>query len=87
MTFRRVNPLLPFVLCATSVFSEDVELTTRDKDFQLALLRMARLEAQIGQPAFEKLMAAVVESVSEVAWARLLEAAPPDIATVSARVH
>lgn len=74
-TSKRANPLLPFVLCATSVFADDVDVTLQDKEFQRALRRMARLEAQMGQTAFEQLMATVARSVSKVAWTQLLEAA------------
>ncbi len=75
MTSKRVNPLLPFVLSATSVFADDVDAALEDNEFQGALRAMAHLEQQLGQAAFEKLIAAVAESVSEAAWARLCEAA------------
>lgn len=72
---KRVNPLLPFVLCATSVFADDVDVTLQDEQFQGELRALARLEERMGQAAFEQLMAAVVRSVSKLAWAQLFEAA------------
>lgn len=75
MVLKRVNPLLPFVLCATSVFSDDVDATVDDKEFQRALLTLARLEEQMGQAAFEQLMETITRSISKVAWTQLLEAA------------
>jgi len=75
MTSKHVNPLLPFVLSATSAFADDVDAILEDNEFQRALQAMAHLEQQLGQAAFEKLIAAVTESVSKVAWARLFEAA------------
>jgi hypothetical protein len=77
---KRVNPLLPFVLCATSVFVEDVEVAMQDEEFRGAMKLMARVEQHIGRAAFERLMASVAQSVSKKAWSDLLEAArlPPD---------
>jgi hypothetical protein len=72
---KRVNPLLPFVLCATSVFADNVNASLQDEQFQGELRALALLEERMGQAKFEQLMATVVLSASKRAWAQLFEAA------------
>jgi hypothetical protein len=81
---KRVNPLLPFVLCATSVFADDVDATMNDIGFQRALQALARLEEQMGQAEFERLLASITRSVSKIAWTQLLEAAEAQYLALSA---
>ncbi len=72
---KSVNPLLPFILCATSVFSEELDATIEDEEFLLALSVMADIERKLGQPTFEHIMATIARSVSKVAWVQLVDAA------------
>lgn len=75
MPGKSVNPLLPFVVCATSVFAEEVEATIDDEEFKWALTAMAQIEHRVGRAAFERIMAKVARSVSKAAWAQLFRAA------------
>lgn len=82
---KSVNPLLPFILCATSAFADELDATIEDEEFLVALSVMADIERKLGQAAFEHIMATIARSVSKLAWDQLLDAA--NAATLSPVHH